>query len=114
MGVRKKSRRKISVDDKEYIWYVEVDYDSPYHILNIVSNDKQLVLSCPIDTETPYLISKGKLFQNKDTNGNWNRYLLPFNIPEIVTPSFVAKIITWAMQDINTQIIAWNGKNIPI
>lgn len=67
-----------------------------------------------IDSETPYIISKGKVFQNKNTNGIWNRYLLPFDIPEIVTPSFVAKVITWAIQDISTESIVWNGNSIPI
>lgn len=114
MGVRKKGRRKINVGGKEYIWYVEMDYDSPYHILHIVSNDKQLILACPIDTETAYLINKGKVFQNKSSSGYWSRYLLPFDIPESVTPSFVSKVIDWAIQDVNTEIVKWNGKNIPV
>lgn len=114
MGVRKKGRRKISVGGKEYIWYVEMDHDSPYHILNIVSDDKQLILACPIDVKTPYLINKGKVFQNKNTGGHWNRYLLPFDIPESVTPSFVSKLIDWAIHDVNAEIVKWNGKNIPI
>ena len=113
MGVGKKGRRKISVGDTEYIWYVKMDYDSPYHILHIMSMDKHLILACPIVSETPYIISKGKVFQ-KNTNGIWNRYLLPFDIPKSVTSSFVAKIITWAIQDISTEGIVWNGKNIPI
>jgi hypothetical protein len=79
-----------------------------------VSVDKHLILACPIDSETPYIISKGKVFQNKNTNGIWNRYLLPFDIPEIVTPSFVAKVITWAIQDISAESIVWNGNSIPI
>ena len=114
MGSMGKGRRKIRVGDTEYIWYVEMDYDSPYHVLHIVSVDKHLILACPIDSETPYIISKGNVFQNKNTNGIWNRYLLPFDIPEIVTPSFVAKVITWAMQDISTESISWNGKTIPV
>ena len=57
MVVRGKGRRKISVGDTEYIWYVEMDYDSPYHILHIVSMDKHLILARPIDSETPYIIS---------------------------------------------------------
>ena len=114
MGVRKKGRWEISVGDIEYIWYVEIDCDSPYHILHIVSMVKYLILACPIDAETPYVISKGKVFQNKSTNGIWTRYLLPFDIPEVVTPSFVAKVINWAIQDISTESIAWNGNSIPI
>lgn len=29
MGVRKKGRRKIRCSDKLYIWYVQLDFDSP-------------------------------------------------------------------------------------
>ena len=114
MVVRGKGRRKISVGDTEYIWYVEMDYDSPYHILHIVSMDKHLILACPIDAETAYIISKGKVFQNKSTNGIWNRYLLPFLIPEIITPVFVAKIISWATNGANATLVEWNGRDIPV
>lgn len=78
---------------------MEPDDDSLYHILHIASTDKQLILACPIDSEQPYLISKGKIFQNQPANGVWNRYVLPFEIPEIITPSFVAATITWATQE---------------
>lgn len=99
MGVCKKGRRKIHVDNREYIWYVELDYDSPYHLLNIVSEDKLLILSCPIEAETAHVISKGKVFQNKRTNGIWNEYLLPFDVPEAIIPSFVAQVIVWATKE---------------
>ena len=55
MGVMKKGRRKITVSDKSYVWYIGSDYDSPYHVLNIVSDDKALILSCPLKTETAYI-----------------------------------------------------------
>lgn len=32
MGVAKKDRRNIIVSDKRYVWYVEMDHDSPYII----------------------------------------------------------------------------------
>ena len=99
MGVRKKGRRKITVDNKEYIWYVSLDDESDYYLLNISSDDKSYVLTCPLKMEIPYLISKGKLFKNEETDGIWHRYELPFDIPEIVTPAFVTKVIAWATQE---------------
>lgn len=114
MSVRTKGRRKISVENKEYIWYVALDYDSPYYILHIVSEDKTLLVSCPLKTETSYLISKGKIFQNKKTNGIWNRYRLPFDVPEIITPEFVSNVIDWATQNNDTITVEWNGKDIPV
>ena len=114
MGVAKKSRRKIAVSDKRYVWWVELDYDSPYHILNIVSEDKALIISCPVKTDIPYIISKGNMFQNIRTNGIWNRYLLPFNVPEIITPKFVSDVILWATQSEKAKETKWDGKGIPI
>ena len=58
MGVRKKGRRRIVCDDQEYVWYVALDDDSVYYILNIRSEDKSLILSYPIKTRTSYIISK--------------------------------------------------------
>lgn len=96
MGIQKKGKRKITVENHAYIWYVSLDDESDYYLLNIVSEDKSYVLTCPLETEIPYLISKGKLFKNEKTNGTWNRYELPFDIPEIITPAFVTKVILWA------------------
>ncbi len=114
MGVRKKGRRKIHIDNIEYIWYIDLDCDSPEYILHILSEDKALILSCPITTESSYIISKGKIFQSKETNGTWSRYLLPFDIPEIITPAFVSKVIVWATQNANAKMVEWNGKEIPV
>jgi len=98
MSVAAKGRRQIIVGDQKYIWYVALDDDSPYHLLNIVSEDKCLILSCPLKTKTDYIISKGRVFQTKATNGVWNRYLLPFKIPNVITPAFVERLIVWATQ----------------
>lgn len=114
MGVAKKGRRKITVSDKRYIWYIELNYDSPYHILNIISEDKTLIISSPLETESPYIISKGKIFQDKRSNGVWNRYLLPFSVPEIITSKFVSDVIFWATQSEKATEIKWNEKNVPI
>lgn len=114
MAVRMKNRRKIIVENKLYVWYVDLDYDSTYYICNIVSADKSLIVSCPMKTETSYIISKGTIFQNLKTDGHWNRYLLPFRIPEIITSKFVSKVILWAMQNKNAIEVKWNGKDVPV
>lgn len=115
MGVRKRGRRKITVDDKEYIWYVSQDDESDYFLLNIVSEDKSYVLTCPLKTEIPYLISKGKLFKNEKTNGRWNRYELPLDIPEIITPFFVTRVISWATQKGESIILKRKeGRDFPV
>lgn len=76
-----------------YIWYIELDYDGSFHILNIVSEDKSFIIACPLNMKTAYVISKGKRFQHDKTNGRWNRYSLPFQVPKIITPKFVSELI---------------------
>ena len=112
MSIRTKGRRKIIVGDQTYIWYVTLDDDSPYIILHIVSDDKRLILSCPLQTKIAYVISKGRIFQAKGTNGVWNRYLLPFDIPEIITPSFVEKVIVWSTH--NTDATPVSRNDVPV
>lgn len=112
MGVCKRHRRKITVNGGNFIWYVREDYDSPLYLLNIASEDKNLVLSCPLKTNISYIISKGKSFQRTKTNGCWNRYLLPFETPEIITPEFVERLISWATGEPDAVKIPYDGKNI--
>lgn len=114
MSIRKKGRRKILCNNEAYIWYVELDYDSPFYILNIVSEDKSLIITCPLNTKTTYIISKGNRFQSNETNGHWNRYSLPFTVPEIITPKFVSELIKWSEHGSNAVRIQWDGDSIPI
>ena len=112
MSIRTKGRRKIIVRDQNYIWYVALDDDSPYNILHIVSDDKCLILSCPLQTKIAYVISKGRIFQAKGTNGVWNRYLLPFDIPDSITPGFIEKVIVWSTQ--NADATSINRNEVPV
>ncbi|MBD5470448.1 MAG: hypothetical protein HDR19_04885 [Lachnospiraceae bacterium] len=114
MGVSTKRRRKIIVNEKSYVWYIKPDDDNPYNILNIISEDKKFIILCPLKTNTSYIISKGLVFQNKQTRGCWERYLLPFCIPEMITPQFITKVILWSTQGEQAVKVAWNIYNIPV
>ena len=114
MAVRKKNRRVILWNGKRYIWYVAQDKDSSYHLLNVVSEDKQLIIACPLNPQTPYLISKGHVFQKQNSDRHWSRYELPFPVPEIITPKFVRTLVEWSVQGRNAVEIRWNGKEICI
>lgn len=108
--VRKKGRRKLDVQGRRYVWYVlpgdsdrdywervsSNDWGTPF--LHIISEDKRLILTIPLNAPTPYVVSKGRAFQGKPTSGCWERYILPFDIPESVTPRFVAAVIEWAAE----------------
>lgn len=112
MSVLKKGRRKIICDNQEYVWYVSQDDESDYYILHIISEDKRLILSVPLQVTTPYVISKGNIFQGQITNGRWNRYLLSLDIPDVITSKSVATIISWATKDSNAVKVEWDGNDI--
>ena len=114
MSVRTKGRRKIVVNEKEYIWYVKEDFDSPYMILNVCSIDKKIILAIPLKTQVSYVISKGIYFQGRKTSGNWERYKYDLGIPESITPIFVKKCIEWAVDGRDAEKIEWNGYSIPV
>ncbi len=112
MSVSSKGKRKITVCNKIYLWKVALDDESGYYALNIVSDDKYLIISCPLQTKTSYVISKGRVFQTKDTTGIWKRYLLPFNVPDTITPKFVEQLIVWSTHDIDS--IQINRNEVPV
>jgi len=99
-------------DGKMYVWYVKEDDDHPCYALNIISQDKMLMLSYPINSKTPFIVSKGKVFQNHKSDGGWKRYLHPAAPVEIITPKFVSELIRWAIDGNDAVEVLWDGKDI--
>ncbi len=114
MGVSTKGRRTIICDSRTYVWHVALDEESPYHVLQVVSSDKRLILSCPLDHPgKAYVIARGRYFQGENV-GSTGRYLLPFPIPESVTPRFVAALVEWATNGREAVRVEWDGNAIPL
>ena len=109
-----KGKRKIEVDGKTYVWNVAEDYDSPYKVIQIVSADKKMILAVPLQVPRPYAISKGSVFQGHPTGGGWERYALPFVIPNAITPGFVAELIRWSVYGNDAEAVAWDGNDYPV
>ena len=96
--------------DRDYWERVYTD-DWNTAFLHISSEDKSLVLTVPLSAAVPYAVSKGRIFQGKPSSGKWKWYSLPFEIPESVTPRFVAEIIGWAESDGSTVEVQENGRD---
>lgn len=111
MSVRKKGRRKIVCNNKNYVWYVEEAYEYSGYVLHIISDDKKIILAYPLDT-IPYVVSIGKVFQNYQSDGCWARYLVPIQQVSVITPKFVSELINWATEGENAIRIAYNAKDI--
>lgn len=114
MGILKKNRRAISVDNIQYVWYVSPDVDSPYNVLHISSEDKSVILSVPLKTGKDYIISKGRIFQGKKSSGHWEWYNLPVRIENEITPSLVSSVIRWAVNGDEAIPLNWDGKAYPV
>lgn len=114
MGVRTKARRKISVDGRDYVWYVKEDEESPYMLLNISSIDKKIILSFPLGTAFSYVISKGKYFQGEEMPGYWKRFRYMKDLPEAITPGIVRECIEWAVDGNGAEEIVCNGSTVQV
>ncbi|MDE5944857.1 MAG: hypothetical protein K2G93_04650 [Rikenella sp.] len=114
MGIRSKDRRKIVFDHRAYRWYVAPDCDGPYDTLHILSEDKRFILHCPLHPGLPYVMVRGTVFQGAEKRGVADRYRLPFPVPEVVTPRFVATLLEWALNDRGAVRVEWDGDEIPI
>ncbi len=84
------------------------EWKTPF--LHIISEDKSLVLTIPMNAPRPYAVSKGRIFQGKPASGHWGRYLLPFGMPRAVTPRFVAEVIQWASESGGAEPQDWGGE----
>lgn len=99
MAVSQKHRRKLLHKGVFYLWYIKLDDDFyEQKILHILSEDKGLLVDCPLDALRPYIVSKGRIFQGKKTNGRYNRYFLPFQILVSITPGFICRLISFAAE----------------
>lgn len=113
MAISRKYKRNILCDGKKYVWCVYPDEDFEDRlVLNIVSEDKQYILACPIANPFNYVISKGCKFQGKTESGIWKRYLYPQEIPDIITPKVISEIVRWAVSGDTANEISYNGCEI--
>lgn len=110
MAISKKQKRTILYHEKEYVWWVrenEKDCDAPW--LTIASPDKSLILSYRVEGGDFFVVSKGKVFQGRETSGKWEYYWYPFGKrtpPLVITPGFVRELIAWAVDGRGAELIS--------
>ncbi|MBQ8967642.1 hypothetical protein [Ruminococcus sp.] len=95
MAIRTKNRRRITVDGKEYIWYVMPEKEGGWHILHICDHDKDMRIRAPLSPDKSYgKIERPFCFVSfNDDKKSQGDFLLPFEVPAAVTPSVVKAII---------------------
>jgi len=114
MGVLKKKKRKIIVNDIEYYWSIVegfyfYNFDDnnfgAYKLLTITSEDKKFIVKYQFCNSTKgynFIQVVGKIFGG---DGEWGDTRHGVVCPEwenkqcIITPSIVEKIIKWCLKD---------------
>lgn len=101
MAVATKSRRKVTVEGKQYVWYVAENGDGPGMVLHVISPDKQFIVKYQVDQPTgeEYVVVIGPRFSGAETGGPWKRFLCPRFAENAVTPSCVRELIQWCLNE---------------
>ena len=97
--VSRKGRRNIIYKNQAFVWWVgENEEDEGRIWLNVVSEDKQIILAYRVGEGDFFVVSKGRFFQGEKTSGCWEKYWYPMqDVPMAVTPKFVHALIAWAV-----------------
>lgn len=121
MGVAKKYRRKIDIQGRCFLWYVQEDLDWLAHngclvALSIISEDKHLIISYGIgQTETyRHLVSLGKEFAKLAPSSSLGsrRVRCPqWEQDGAISPAIVRQIVEWCgIYDAEAIEVNWRGE----
>jgi hypothetical protein len=99
MAIRTKNRRKITVDQREFVWYIAQDYDSVDRVLHVISEDKKFIVNNHLNQpdQTRLLIVLGREFPGlPDAGSCWLRVRCPeWEQNSIISPGRVHRLIDW-------------------
>ena len=101
MGVATKNRRKITLNDRQYVWHVAEDRDGKGLVLHITSTNKQFIAMHLLNQSEgkDYIVILGRRFAGAITGGNWRRFLCPHFAADSVTPRGVRQLIEWCLDE---------------
>lgn len=102
MGVRKKRRNKLSVNGREYVWYVADDDSTGGHLLHVLSEDKHFNVQYGIrqPDDQRFITVVGNEFSGIATSGCWRRFRCPeWENDGVITPKSVRSLIDWALDE---------------
>ena len=117
MAAASKNRRKITVGDMQYLWYVAEDDEGAGMVLQVISTDKQFVAKYQIGQPQgeDYIVILGRRFAGAKTGGPWRRFLCPCFATHTVTPRAVRQLIEWCLDEsVARQEIDWRSRSLSL
>jgi hypothetical protein len=117
MGIAKKRRKKISVEGRIYLWWVQDDRDSNDMVLHVASEDKAFLVKYHLNQpeHTRHIIIMGRRFAGvPEAGGPWVRVLCPlWEDAGIIRPSAIRRLIDWAYDARQTRTrVDWLGRTV--
>jgi hypothetical protein len=101
MTISRKGRRRIVVNDREFLWYVAEDVDYAFGpTLTVVSSDRRFFVRYALlqPDELLHVVVIGPEFRNPGCGGCWRRFRSPrFGTIETVASGDVRALIEWAL-----------------
>ncbi|MFI9502845.1 hypothetical protein [Nocardia sp. NPDC052566] len=106
MGISTKRRRRITVDDREYLWWVQEDpenYYAPYQPgVRVATEDRRLLVRYHLGQsgEHRHVTVLGPEFRGlPGLGGPWRRYRCPaFGSADSFRPADAAALIRWCAE----------------
>ncbi len=119
MGISTKNRRKLTIDDRCYVWYVIEDCDSSNYVLHVLSDDKQFIVHYHLKQhdDARHLTVLGAEFRRAiGTGGVWRRFRCPkWDVEnDVVTPRNVRNLIDWCQSSGDVIEVDYAGKALPL
>lgn len=106
MGIATKGKRKIVVNNENYFWWVNDDYDPDTghsFLTTIASEDKRFLVKYYVDQRhnAPSITVYGPRFPRQvETNGDQKISCPKFNESFSITPQNIRSIINWCLGNV--------------
>lgn len=101
MAARKKNRRKLTLNERDFLWYVRDDPDSAAKVLHVLSDDKKFVVTYALgqagSSRPPFVIVVGREFPGlSSAGGSWIRLRCPtWSDDHRMDGTWVRRLIEW-------------------
>lgn len=122
MAIAGKNRRKITISDQHYIWFVRDDGEysgiGSIATLHVIANDKNLVVAYPIHqigAHNLIALKTLKVGEHTIADGICRHVECPgWEADKPITPGIVRKLIQWCLQDKEHVDVNYLGEIEPV
>ncbi|TNE89821.1 MAG: hypothetical protein EP330_10455 [Deltaproteobacteria bacterium] len=105
MAIAKKGKRRLVVDDRDYLWWAAPDWENVHSpgvvTAQIASTDGHFLVQYALgqSAERAHVVVLGREFAGEDRPGPWRRYRSPVFVEgEAIAPSAMRALVLWCRE----------------